>query len=166
MSKSYGNQVGVADPPDEMYGRTLSIPDASLPIWYELLLGAEADPALPARDAKRALARALVQRFHDAPAATEAEARFDRVHVRHELPDDIPEVVWTGEGDTIHLPALAAQAWGISTSEARRGLGQGAVRIDGEPVGDGVLDLPAAALDGRVLQFGKRRFARVRVVQS
>jgi tyrosyl-tRNA synthetase len=161
MSKSYGNYIGVTDDPTEIYGKTLSIPDASLPDWYALLLDAAPDPALTPRDAKRALARALVERFHDADAAAEAEARFDRVHVRGELPEDVPEVVWTG-GDTIHLPALIAQAWGMSTSEARRGVSQGAVRIDGEPVDAGVLDVAAAQLDGRVLQFGKRRFARVR----
>ncbi|MFZ0388281.1 MAG: tyrosine--tRNA ligase [Solirubrobacteraceae bacterium] len=163
MSKSYGNYVGVTDAPDEIYGKTLSIPDASLPDWYALLLDAAPDPGLGPRDAKRALARSLVERFHDAGAATEAEAHFDQVHVRHELPDQIAEVVWTGDGDTIHLPALISLAWGVSTSEARRGLGQGAVRIDGEPVPAGVLDLPAAELDRRVLQYGKRRFARVRV---
>jgi tyrosyl-tRNA synthetase len=163
MSKSYGNYIGVTDPPDEIYGKTLSIPDASLPDWYALLFDSAPDSALGPRDAKRALARALVQRFHDAGAATEAEARFDQVHVRHELPDDIGEVVWTADGDTIHLPALIALAWGVSTSEARRALGQGAVRVDGEPIAAGVLDLPAVALDGRVLQYGKRRFARVRL---
>jgi tyrosyl-tRNA synthetase len=164
MSKSYGNYVAVTDAPDEIYGKTLSIPDASLPDWYALLLDSAPDPALGPRDAKRALARALVERFHDAGAATEAQARFDQVHVRHELPDEIDEVVWTADGDTIHLPALVAQAWGVSTSEARRGLAQGAVRVDGVPVASGVLDLPPAELDGRVLQYGKRRFARVRVV--
>jgi tyrosyl-tRNA synthetase len=163
MSKSYGNYIGVTDAPGEIYGKTLSIPDASLPDWYALLLDAAPDPALGPRDAKRALARALVERFYDAGAATEAEARFDQVHVRHELPDEIAEVVWTAEGDTVHLPALISLAWGMSTSEARRALGQGAVRIDGEPVAPDVLDLPAAELDGRVLQYGKRRFARVRV---
>jgi tyrosyl-tRNA synthetase len=163
MSKSYGNYVGVTDTPDEIYGKTLSIPDASLSDWYALLLDSAPDPALGPRDAKRALARALVERFHDAGAATAAEARFDQVHVRHELPDDIPEVIWSGDGDTIHLPALISQAFGVSTSEARRGLGQGAVRIDGGPIAAGVLDLPAAELDGRVLQYGKRRFARVRI---
>jgi tyrosyl-tRNA synthetase len=166
MSKSYGNYIGVTDAPDEIFGKTLSIPDASLSDWYALLLDSAPDPALVPRDAKRALARALVERFHDAGAATAAEARFDQVHVRHELPDDIPEVVRSGDGDTIHLPALISQAWGVSTSEARRGLGQGAVRIDGEPVAAGVLDLSAAELDGRVLQFGKRRFARVRVAPA
>jgi tyrosyl-tRNA synthetase len=163
MSKSYGNYIGVTDAPDEIYGKTLSIPDASLPDWYGLLLDSAPDPALGPRDAKRALARALVERFYDGGAATEAEARFDQVHVRHELPDEIAEVVWTAEGDTIHLPALISLAWGVSTSDARRALGQGAVRIDGEPVAAGTLDLPAAELDGRVLQYGKRRFVRVRV---
>jgi tyrosyl-tRNA synthetase len=166
MSKSYGNYIGVTDSADEIYGKTLSIPDRSLPDWYALLLDSSPDPGLAPRDAKRALARALVERFHDAAAATEAEARFDRIHVRRELPDDIPEVVWAGDGGVIHLPALIALAWGISTSEARRGLGQGAVRIDGAPVADGALELPVAELDGRVLQFGKRRFARVRVAQG
>jgi tyrosyl-tRNA synthetase len=166
MSKSYGNYIGVTDAPAEIYGKTLSIPDASLPDWYALLLDAAPDPTLGPRDAKRALARALVERFHDAGAATEAEARFDQVHVRHELPDEIGEVVWTAAGDTIHLPALIALAWGVSTSEARRGLAQGAVRVDGEPVPAGVIDLPAGELDGRVLQYGKRRFARVRVASS
>jgi tyrosyl-tRNA synthetase len=166
MSKSYGNYVGVTDAPDEIYGKTLSIPDASLPDWYALMLDAAPDPALEPRDAKRALARALVERFHDAGAAAAAEARFDRVHVRHELPVDIPEVLWTADGDTIHLPALISQAWGVSTSEARRGLAQGAVRVDGEPVVAHVLDLPAAELDGRVLQYGKRRFARVRAAPA
>jgi tyrosyl-tRNA synthetase len=166
MSKSYGNYIGVTDAPDEIYGKTLSIPDASLPDWYALLLDATPDPALGPRDAKRALARALVERFYDAGAAAEAESRFDQVHVRHELPDEIGEIVWTAEGDTIHLPALIAGAWGVSTSEARRGLAQGAVRVDGEPVPAGVLDLPVGELDGRVLQYGKRRFARVRVVPA
>jgi tyrosyl-tRNA synthetase len=164
MSKSYGNQVGVADPPDEMYGRILSIPDASLPDWYDRLLSEAPDPALAPRDAKRALARALVTRFHDAGAAQAAQERFDQVHVRRELPDDIPEVAFpAGDDGMVHLPALLAAAFGISNSEARRSLGQGAVRIDGEVVDGGALDVEAAAVDGRVLQLGRRRFARVRI---
>ncbi len=166
MSKSYGNHIGVADPPDEMYGRTLSIPDSALPDWYALLLGTQPDPALGPRDAKRALARALVERFYDAGAAQAAEATFDRLHIRHELPEDVPVVRWSLNGSaTVHLPALLAQAFAISTSEARRGLVQGAVRIDGEPVAGEALDVPAADVDGRVLQLGKRRFARVEIVE-
>jgi tyrosyl-tRNA synthetase len=75
----------------------------------------------------------------------------------------MPTVVWRSDGGEVHLPALLADAFGISSSEARRALAQGGVKLDGEPVGAGVLDLPAEAVDGKVLQLGKRRFARVRV---
>jgi tyrosyl-tRNA synthetase len=163
MSKSYGNYIGVSDPPEDMYGKTLSIPDALLENWYTLLLGSEPPPDLGPRDAKRALARALVERFHDAEAARAAEDAFDRVHIRHEVPDDVPTIRWALNGGAVHLPALLAQAFSVSTSEARRSLSQGAVRLDGEPVSTAVLDLPAGDVDGRVLQLGKRRFARVEI---
>ncbi|MHB1837734.1 MAG: tyrosine--tRNA ligase [Solirubrobacteraceae bacterium] len=162
MSKSYGNYIGVTDTADEIYGRTLSIPDESLDGWYELLLDRAPDPGTAPRDAKRALARALVARFHDEQSAEAAERRFDAVHIRREMPDDVPEVAWL-DGDPVHLPVLLARAFSISTSEARRGLAQGGVRLDGEPLPAQPLDLPAAGLDGRVLQFGRRRFARVRI---
>ncbi len=161
MSKSFGNYIGVTDSPDQMYGRTQSIPDAALPDWYALLLGGLPDPQLSPRDAKRGLARALVTRFHDAGAAAAAEAQFDRIFGRHELPDDAAVVTWPANGDLVHLPALLARAFSVSTSEARRGLAQGAVRLDGKPVATGVLDMPAREIDGRVLQLGKRRFRRV-----
>jgi tyrosyl-tRNA synthetase len=161
MAKSVGNYIGVTDPPDEMYGKTLSIPDASLPSWYELLLDSE-PPADP-REAKRALARALVARFHGDPAAAGAEAEFDRVFVEHRPPTDMPTVSWPADRPEVHLPALLADAFGISTSEARRNLAQGGVKLEGEVVGDGTLDLPPDAVDGKVLQLGKRRFARVEV---
>ena len=163
MSKSYGNQIGVADPPEEMYGRTLSLPDESLPSWYALLLGRPPDPGQSSRDAKRALARALVERFHGPEAATQAEEHFDRVIVRHEIPEEVETVPYAANGGTVHLPALLAEAFGVSTSEGRRSLAQGGVRIDGEPVASGTLDLPAAEVDGRVLQLGRRRFARVEI---
>jgi len=121
------------------------------------------EPQLPPRDAKRALARALVERFYDEAAAGAAEEAFDRIHVRHERPDDVAVVQWEGNGGAVHLPALLARAFSVSTSEARRGLSQGAVKLDGEPLAADVLDLPAGELDGRVLQLGKRRFARVEI---
>jgi tyrosyl-tRNA synthetase len=161
MSKSFDNYIGVTDSPEEMYGRTLSIPDSSLPHWYTLLLGRTSDAQLPPRDAKRALARALVERFHDAAAALAAEEHFDRVIVRHEIPDDVPVIGWSANGELVHLPALLARAFSVSTSAARRGLAQGAVKLDGRPLSGSVLDLPAADVNGRVLQLGKRRFARV-----
>jgi tyrosyl-tRNA synthetase len=165
MSKSYDNYIGVTEPPGEMYGKTLSIPDSSLPSWYSLLLGTDPPPGLAARDAKRALARALVERFYRPDAAQAAEQAFDQVHIRRDRPTDVPEVDWSN-GAAVHLPALLARAFGISTSEARRSLAQGGVRLDGEPISNGSLDLPAADVDGRVLQLGKRRFARVRVDSS
>jgi tyrosyl-tRNA synthetase len=160
MSKSFGNQIGITEPPGEMYGKTLSVPDSALPVWYTLLLGRDLPSDVTPRDAKRALARALVERFHGASAAAEAEAAFDRVFVSRELPEEIEEFEVASNG-LVHLPELIADAFGGSRSEARRAIAAGGVRLDGEPVD--VLDLPADRLDGRVLQVGKRRFRRLRV---
>jgi tyrosyl-tRNA synthetase len=163
MSKSVGNHIGITEPPGDMYGKTLSIPDAALAQWYDLLLGSPPPGDLSARDAKRALARALVERFHGADAAAEAEAAFDRVFVARELPADIEEAVVRPADGTVHLPELLASVFGGSRSEARRKIAQGGVRLDGEPVAPDALDLPAEELDGRVLQVGKRQFRRLRV---
>jgi tyrosyl-tRNA synthetase len=161
MSKSEGNYIGVTEPPEEIFGKTMSVPDAAMPVYYELLLQREVDPALAPVEAKRTLARELTARFAGAEAAVEAEARFDRVHVRHDVPEDVEEAPLP-EGDPVHLPAVLADAFGVSRSEARRLLAQGGVRVDGEPLDGGVLDVPAATLDGRVVQLGKRRFKRLR----
>ena len=162
MSKSLGNYIGVTDPPEEMYGKTLSIPDESLGEWYSLLIGSDPPAGASPRDAKRALARALVARFHGPEAAAQAEAEFDRLHVRHELPEEAPVVEWDA-GETVHLPALIAHAFGVSTSDARRSLAQGGVRLDGAQVSNGSLDVRPEEVDGKILQLGKRRFARVSV---
>ena len=162
MSKSLGNHIGIAEPPADMYGKTLSIPDASLPEWYDLLLGSPVPEDLGPRDAKRALARALVTRFHGEEAAAEAEAGFDRVFVARELPEEIEEASIPGADGEVHLPELIATVFGGSRSDARRHLASGAVKLDGEPVAPDVLDVPRMALDGRVLQVGKRRFRRLR----
>jgi tyrosyl-tRNA synthetase len=164
MAKSLRNYVGVTDPPEEIYGKTMRIPDSALETWYPLLLGAAADPALGPRDAKRALARRLVDRFHGDGAGLAAEAAFDLVHVEHQMPTEMPTVDWPAADGLVHLPALLAAAFDVSTSEARRTLAQGGVRIDGAVVESGILDVEPAAVDGRVLQLGKRRFARVKVV--
>jgi tyrosyl-tRNA synthetase len=161
MSKSLGNHIGVTDPPSQIYGRTLRIPDEQIAPWASLVLGIEPPAGLDARDAKRWLARSLVARFHSDAAAAEAEAAFDRVHIAHELPESIEEAVVRPADGAVHLPAVIAEAFGRSRSDARRSIAQGGVRLDGEVVGE--LDLPAAALDGRVLQLGKRHFRRLRV---
>jgi tyrosyl-tRNA synthetase len=163
MSKSIGNYIGVAEPPEEIYGKTLSVPDSALDTWYSLLLGSEPPSGLGPRDAKRTLARALVERFWDAESAATAEATFDRVHRDRQPPEEMPEVEWSASEDQVHLPALLHQAFGVSTSDARRALAQGGVKLDGEPVANGSLDVPVEDVAGKVLQLGKRRFARVRV---
>jgi tyrosyl-tRNA synthetase len=166
MSKSLGNYIGVTEEPGEIYGKTLRIPDPLIETWYSLLLGTSPPADLGPRDAKRALARALVTRFWDADAAGQAERAFDRVFVEDRLPEDedLAVVEWpASSGPTVHLPALLARAFGVSTSEARRALAQGGVRLDGEPISNGSLDVDAVEVDGKVLQLGKRRFARVEV---
>ena len=163
MSKSLGNHIGVSEPPAEMYGKTLSVPDDAMPGWYRLLLGEEAPTELSARDAKHALARRLVERFHSPGDAAAAAEHFDRVFVQHALPDDIEEAVFSAAGDDlVHMPALIAEAFGRSRSEARRMLGQGAVKLDGDSLDAAVLDLAPGRLDGAVLQVGKRQFRRLR----
>jgi tyrosyl-tRNA synthetase len=161
MSKSVGNYIGITEPPDQMYGKTLSLPDSALPQWYELLLGTLPPEGVSPRDAKHALARALVARFHGEEAAEEAARGFERVFVTRELPEDIEEAVVTPSNGVVHLPELIATLFGGSRSDARRTIAGGGVRLDGEPVSE--LDLPADTLDGRVLQVGKHRFRRLRV---
>jgi tyrosyl-tRNA synthetase len=160
MSKSLGNDIGVTDPPEDIYGKTMSIPDEALATWWDLLLG-EAPPAEAGpRDTKRELARRLVARFHGDEAAAGAEAHFDRVVVSHQAPEDVPEAGFAGGDDVVHVPAVLADAFGISRSEARRLIGQGGVRLDGEALED--VDVAAQRLDGAVLQAGRRRFVRLR----
>jgi tyrosyl-tRNA synthetase len=165
MSKSLGNYVGVTDPPAEMFGKLMSIPDEAMDEYFRLLLGEEGALAGPPNEAKRALGRRLVDRFHAPGAGAEAEAAFDRVFVRHAVPDDVPEVdlaEYLDDGVVeVHLPRLIAGSFGISSSEGRRLLAQGGVKLDGEPLSGDPLDLPAEALAGRVLQVGKRRFAKL-----
>ncbi len=163
MGKSLGNYIGVTDTPEDIYGKTLSIPDTALSEWYALLLDSPVPPDMSPRDAKRALARAIVARFHDDAAAEAAERGFDRQFIEGEIPEVVDELEWPrGEG-VIHLPALLSKAFGISTSEARRTIAQGGVRLDGQALANGKLDIDASELDGKVLQLGKRRFVRVRV---
>jgi tyrosyl-tRNA synthetase len=120
---------------------------------------------LPAVDAKRALGRRIVERFWGSEAAGEAEAHFDRVHKRHLPPEEMEELEISAghmSDGKVHLPAVIAEAFGISRSEARRRLGQGGVRLDGEPLDPAELDLEAERLDGAVLQVGRRQFRRLR----
>ena len=167
MSKSYGNHIGVTEPPGEIFGKTMSIPDALLDEWYGVLLGTEPPPGVGPRDAKRALARALTDRFHGAGAGAAAEAEFERLFVAREAPEVVDEAGFSpGTDGTVHLPQLIAEVFGGSRSEARRLLDQGGVRLDGEPLPAGTLDIAADRLDGALLQVGKRRFRRLRRSQA
>jgi tyrosyl-tRNA synthetase len=158
MSKSLGNYIGVTDPPEEQFGKVMSIPDALMPEYYRLMFPAEAGPEGHPGDDKRRLGRLVVARFHGTDAATAAEVHFNRVIRDREAPADVPEYLLpTGD---VHLPALLVDALGIaSRSEARRLIQQGGVATESGPIRD--LDVPADALRGRVLRAGKRRFVRL-----
>jgi tyrosyl-tRNA synthetase len=156
MSSSVGNNIPLTLDANEMFGRTMRIPDSMLPDWWRLVAEAEPPPGEP-MDQKLALARWIVRRSHGEAAAREAEEHFTRVVRRREAPEDVPEVALP-DGDPVHLPALLVDSLGVgSTSEARRLISQGGVKLDGEAVGE--LDLPRKRLVGAQIQIGKRRYA-------
>jgi tyrosyl-tRNA synthetase len=157
MSSSVGNNIPLTAAPEEQFGRTMRIPDDQLEDWYRLVLERPV-PEGEAMSAKLALARAIVTRSHGEDAAGEAEAHFTRVVREGRAPDDVPEA-HLPDGDPVHVPAALAAAFGLTTSEARRLLAQGGVKLDGEPLAD--LDVPRERLDGATVQAGKRRFARL-----
>ncbi len=161
MSKSAGNYVGVTDSPEDVFGKLMRIPDEAMATYHDLLLDEPLDPSRPAVESKRALARAICARFHGEDAAAAAEAHFDRLHVERAAPDEVEEAPLP-EQDPIHLPALLGDAFGISNSEARRLIGQGAVKVGERTLSPEELDLPAAELDGAVVRAGKRRYKRFR----
>ena len=160
MSKSLGNAIGIREPAEEIYGKTMSIPDEVLPHWIELLAGeawVESPTDANPRDRKAALARHLVERFHGPDAAIHAEAHFDQVFRQRRAPDEIPEKR-LGAGSV--LDALVQVGFAASRSEARRLVGQGGVRLDGERVDTAEREIPPGVY---ILQVGKRRFARLQV---
>jgi len=158
MSSSVGNNIPLTAAPEEMFGRTMRISDDQLRDWYGLIAERE-PPAGDPLEAKLELARFIVRRSHGEEAARAAEDHFTRVVRRHEAPEDVPEVALPN-GDPVHLPALMVERLGVgSTSEARRLIQQGGVKVNGEPAPG--LDVPREALAGALLQVGKRRFARL-----
>jgi tyrosyl-tRNA synthetase len=157
MSGSRGNYIGLLEAPEDQFGKTMRFPDEMLPELYRLIMEQEVPPGDPMA-AKLALARFIVARSHGEEAAREAEEHFARVVQRGEAPEEIPEHALPN-GDPVHLPAILADAFGLSTSEARRLIAQGAVKLDGDVIGE--LDLPRTRLEGAVLQAGKRRFVRL-----
>ena len=157
MSSSVGNNIPLTAPPEEQFGRTMRIPDDLLGEWWTLVGEREAPVGDPL-EAKLELARFIVRRSHGEEAAEHAEAHFTRVVREGRAPDDVPELALP-EGDTVHMPALIASWVGLSTSDARRMIAQGGVKLDGAVVTE--LDLARSTLEGTLLQVGKRRFARL-----
>jgi tyrosyl-tRNA synthetase len=160
MSKSAGNYIGVDEPPEEIFGKVMSIPDEAMPTYYSLLTHDEFDPDQHPNQSKRRLARILVAQFYGDDVAEQAEQHFDRLFKERELPDDVPDFPLP-DGDRVHLPALLRDAFGVSGAEARRLLAGGGVKLNGEAVPGEELDVSAAQLRGAILQVGKRRFVRL-----
>jgi tyrosyl-tRNA synthetase len=201
MSKSLGNQIGITDPPEEMYGKTMNIPDESMGEYYRLLLepqsagagrgpqvtaaggvggvgggadgldadgsgadglGADGPSELAPMDAKRGLARGLVTWLHSPEDAAAAERHFDRVHVEGGVPEQIEDAAFESDGGLVHLPALMAEQFGISRSQARRLIDEGGVRLGEDQLATGEHDIPSERAEGQVLRVGRRRFRRLR----
>jgi tyrosyl-tRNA synthetase len=164
MSKSFDNYVSLTDPPDEMFGKLMSIPDELIDKYTELGTDLEPGEGHP-NDRKRRMARAVVDLYHGRGAGGEAEARFDQVFKRHEVPDDVQEVAVPesafkdGRISVAHL--LAGVRLASSNSEARRLIKQGGVKIDGRPVEDPEAVVDPGALAGKVVQVGQRRMVRI-----
>ena len=173
MSKSLGNYIGITEAPDEMFGKLMSISDDLMWRYLELLSFRSiaqidgfkrgvADGQNP-RDIKYLLAEEIVTRFHDAAAAQAARERFIARHRRGEIPADLELSVLACADPEMGLPQLLrASGLVASAAEGIRMARQGAVRIDGERVGDPLMALRADGVE-RVYQVGKRRFARVRI---
>ena len=161
MSKSIGNYIGVTEPPNEMFGKAMSIPDGPMGDYFSLVLDRPMPEGEPVEQ-KRELGRSLVRAFHGEGAVADAERTFDAV-VRREVPDDAPEVE-VGPDEAVWIVDLITRAGFAKTNgEARRFVRGGAVRLGGEVVADEKITLPAAELEGAVLQVGKRRYARLAV---
>jgi tyrosyl-tRNA synthetase len=158
MSSSVGNNIPLTAPPEEQFGRTMRISDDLLEQWYRLVLEQDLPVDSDPLEAKLALARWIVTRSHGSDAAREAEEHFTRVVREGREPDEIPEHTLP-EGDPVHLPAVLAGAFGLSTSDVRRLISQGGVKLDGRPAD--ALDVPRSQLSGTVVQAGKRRFVRL-----
>jgi tyrosyl-tRNA synthetase len=172
MSKSLGNYVGIDEPPEEMFGKLMSISDDLMWRYFELLSfdkslddlarmrqeaqGGQVNP----RDCKVELALEIVTRFHDAAAARAALDAFERRFRQGQMPDEIDEVSLAAPDGELPIANLLKEAGLVaSTSEALRLIGQGGVRIDGEKIDDRALRIAAGSV--AVYQVGKRRFARV-----
>lgn len=158
MSKSLGNYIGVTDSPQDVFGKTMSIPDGLMPDYYALLLN-QPPPETGSLEQKRELARALVRRLHGAPAVEDAESTF-YAHARREVPGEMPEVALPEEDEVWIVDLITRAGFANTNGEARRFIRGGAVRLGGQTIQDEKLSLRRNSLVGEVLQVGKRRYAR------
>lgn len=167
MSKSYGNDIGLTDSPQEMYGKTMSITDEMIVKYFrlaadasdEVLVKIESnlnDSSYNPRDAKRLLARSLVELYYDSDSALKAEDHFDEVIVNKSIPDDIPE--FQIERETSLVDAVFLSKVVATKSEVRRLVKQGAVSVDGKKIDDASFSLRS----GQVIKIGKRRFLKIK----
>jgi tyrosyl-tRNA synthetase len=173
MSKSLGNYIGITDSPEDMFGKTMSIPDGLILKYFELVSSKAPeeiakvekrikDPSTNPSHLKRELARDIVAQYHNEDAAGSAEAHFDRIHVERDIPDDIEEVAFEGGSDGLWVvKALSDTGVCKSSSDARRMIKQGAVSIDGAKITDMNFNLETGAV--YTIKVGKRRFIRIRV---
>ena len=159
MSASKANYIGLLEPPEEQFGKTMRISDEALPDYYRLVIESDEDPlAADPMEAKLALARFVVTRSHGEEAARAAELHFTRVVREGQAPEDVPEAPLP-QDDPVHLPALLASCFSVSRSEARRLIEQGGVRINDRVISKP--DVARAELEGALLQAGKRRYIRL-----
>jgi tyrosyl-tRNA synthetase len=176
MSQSIGNYVGIDEPADEMFGKLMSIPDGLIGKYVLLCTDGGAEEAarieaglaagsLHPNEAKRAMARAVVDLYHGEGAGAEAEARFDLVHREHETPVEVEEATIPEEAirdGRVWLPRLlVAAGFSPSNAQARRDIEAGAVRLDGDQITDPQLELTPRDLAGKVLSVGRRKFVRL-----
>ena len=182
MSKSLGNYIGITEPPDEMYGKVMSIPDHLILPYFELVTGvsdtelAEIGKDLESKtvnpmELKKRLAREIVTQFHSPKTSIESQASFEATFQRRQVPENIPEFVLSLPGNTgagslsLDIPqALLATRMVKSRSEARRLIAQGALKVDGKAVGEDSIPVPVNS--ALTITLGKRRFARLKLVSE
>jgi len=176
MSKSYGNYIGITDAPDEMFGKVMSIPDSLMPRYLylastypvekieQIVAGLEKGELHP-NVVKRQLAANIVEAYHGAEAAVEAEAAFDRVFKQHEAPENIPEYspdLTPGDDGLVYVATLLVEiGFAGSAGEARRLIDGGGVRVSGEALAAGEYNVDPSRLRGAIIQVGKRKFAKL-----
>jgi tyrosyl-tRNA synthetase len=172
MSKSYGNYIGISDPPGEIYGKSLSIPDTLIYTYFELgtdIPNSELtdikkqleNPETNPRNIKRQLARNLVEMYYDNKSAQEAEAEFDRIFINKEAPEEIPEFfIENNTGEMNILDVLLKINFAASKGEARRLVTQGGVSVNGEKADD--ISQNIELIDETIIKVGKRKFIKLK----